>query len=372
MAHMAHTGEMQQMQEFIAAVLDKTGEFTDIQPGYHNRGIYAARKGINNDTHVPFLIMTHADTMPEKEFIGELEEATKKGIATAHVLYRYLNDSGPFWRRKPMPDKKDEDEIVYRQKAAYRKEAMDYLPRHVRERLRYLSTDIERNLVPEHSPGKVINYYQPKSPRLEELLQRNRFNDITADYSYSEFGEFPRVRKAEKTKLPETVEETKLFSLDRIQKGSYLVADVIALPVVEASSLEELRLRHLLGRMAHYRPIRKRDAYLVKEMAEKLEPDNQLQGVLDSILCGLYSELTSFLPLYKENIAILSRDGTPLRLTFNYQSRSRPGTGIIHQTEIDLTDSQNPLEGCSCEAFNYGLDCWHRKEARKRVKDLRG
>jgi hypothetical protein len=101
-------------------------------------------------------------------FCHQLALASKQGVYTAHVIYKFLQNIGDFWRRNIRDDQRRG--VYTGEPAAYRKRSTEHLPDRVRNRLRKL-TWLEREMAYALG-GNTLMLYQPLSTRLDEKLRR--------------------------------------------------------------------------------------------------------------------------------------------------------------------------------------------------------
>ncbi len=212
--------QLQQMKDYLARMLEQSGEFSRIEQGYDfrdqqdhpalreqaQRHVYAELKPEFSPTgkSISFLIVAHADTMLGSLFAEKLAAASNAEVHTLQVMYGYANREkdeathGPLFRRflheedrTPSTQLRRPGDPAYRvQKAAHRDSLAHYSASR-RENFRHVR-DIERDWVPSTQGGYVL-YYHPKTLLTPERVQRYswgevkfRRDDDTAPKGYSE------------------------------------------------------------------------------------------------------------------------------------------------------------------------------------------
>lgn len=285
------------MQNYIAEVLHSTGEFESIDPRYEfslessasalrelpERQIMCKIKTgyVTDKEGREFLILTHPNTMTGHVFAKKMEEASKKGIYTVNVLYRYINSKdpstqGPLFRRFVLEEDRKKGEVAYRKKAAFSRGSLTHYSHEKVNRFRFLR-NIERSWV-NYVSGGFLLYYQPNSKRLEETLKRYKFDDVIFK-GKDNFGNY-RETKSVEIKDPNLVESMGLFTIQpnrrnlnqlRILYGlqhnikengkpfrfdselgnNLLLADIVNLPNIEAETDIERKVRHNVGLLGY-------------------------------------------------------------------------------------------------------------------------
>ena len=179
-----HEFEQIEMNQYIAERLDATGEFSQVDIGYRfggkgnpldrqsKRHIMAVQKPefstLGRETRYLVIANADIDSAGMNGFCEQLALASRQGVYTAHVIYKFLNNSGDFWRRNIRDDQR---RGRYTGEAAgYRKNSTTHLPKRVRDRLRKL-TWLERQMAYALG-GNTLMLYQPLSERLDEKLAR--------------------------------------------------------------------------------------------------------------------------------------------------------------------------------------------------------
>ena len=230
--------QLQQMQEYVARVLDQTEEFSRIEIGYNfkehsdnaalreqaQRHIYAVLKPECSPTREPlqFLVVANADTMPGPLFAEKLAAASELGIYTTHLLYRYINSfsdpstHGPLFRRFLH----NEDRTLgadFHKPAAYRRRSLEQYSQERRNNFRILR-DIEKELVPAIQRGSAL-YYQPPSAELAETLKRYQWGEVILK-GKNGLGEY-REEVSKDIKEPLEKEELSSFTLRPAAKTNH-------------------------------------------------------------------------------------------------------------------------------------------------------
>ena len=179
-----HDFEQIEMRNYLAQRLDATGEFSHVDIGYKfdgrknplnrqsKRHIMAVQKPEFSPTgeETRYLIIANADldSAGMKGFCQQLALASQQGVYTAHVIYKFLQNIGDFWRRNVRDDQRTG--MYTGEAAAYRKRSTKHLPDKVRNRMRKL-TWLERQMAFALG-GNTLMLYQPVSERLDEKLRR--------------------------------------------------------------------------------------------------------------------------------------------------------------------------------------------------------
>lgn len=180
-----HNFEQSEMSNYLAERLDATGEFSQVDVGYKfdgkknplnaqsKRHILAVQKPefspLNEETR--YLVIANADNYSDvhRTFMEKLALASREGVHTVHVIYKFLKDSGDFWRRVIREDQRKPGR-AYNVQPAFWKRSLAHLPMKVRNRIRRL-TDLEKDLAFSLS-GNTLMLYQPDSAGLDEKMLR--------------------------------------------------------------------------------------------------------------------------------------------------------------------------------------------------------
>lgn len=296
------SAQLQQMKDYLVRVLEQSGEFSRIEPGYDfkeqggqpalreqaQRHIYAELKPEFSPTGkpLPFLIVAHADTMPGLLFAEKLAAASNAGIYSVPLLYRYINSHtdpsthGPLFRRFLHQEDRTKG-ARFHKRAAARKQSLDHYDPERRNNFRHLR-DIEKDWVPAVLGGVTL-YYQPPSPRLAEGVKRYSWEEVIF-HGQDGFGEYreetsvdikepqeresmelltlqPILRRMHSRTVRRQLEKSILiqgrgrekvqFNFDDYMRGDFLLADVIGLPPLEVHGDEERLIRHNMGILEH-------------------------------------------------------------------------------------------------------------------------
>ena len=99
------SAERQQMREYIAGVLSSTGEFSVVEQEYdfqkdpdlglkkaHNIYCEVDPRFRAKNRPGKYLVIVHSDeSMGKDEIDAKIAKASEQGIASVHVLYRFIN-----------------------------------------------------------------------------------------------------------------------------------------------------------------------------------------------------------------------------------------------------------------------------------------
>lgn len=400
---MPRTEELRKMQDYLCSVLDRTGEFSEIEPEYRfpseepgsplrqrtKKQIYCVKKPEFSrfGEEERFLVLTHPDEkIPGELLANKIIEASEKGVHLTNVLYRYINSvsdrntQGPLFRRFIRDEERKSGPVAYRKRAPFNNPLLGHYSNEEINRFRILR-DIERIWVNAAS-NFLPAYYQPNSARLEEMLKLYRFKRVRAE-GVDKKGNY-HSENYQTVFDPDLIESSRLFSLEPMRRratrssivGSLenrtqsrnpvrfprdcriLLADFLPLPEAHTEKGEEV-LRHNIALLGYARQFGLSD--LSAEMLERtgretedLDSSHSLVQVLEGMLEGgpdIVDELRS-----KES------------RTIKVRSNSTPG--LYHHVLItqDLDSSETEYV-CSCKGYRFSSrdnkHCRHTDELRK-------
>jgi len=407
---------LEQMRKFVVSKLDETGEFSFIDPEH----VFSSKTiddSINNkpeehmfvikkpefrekgETGEHLIVMYPHEKLNEKptkeEFASKLIAASNAGIFTIPLIYKFKNNEGLYWRRKTLSHEKPWE--GYKEAPAWIKRSLKDLPRKVRNRLRVLSTILERRWVPDISYGSPV-YYQSKSEKrpnlFEEQLMRFRFKPVFPDYSDSDV---PRGLVKEiyaKTVDPVIADSMDLFTvrpMRRVYHGpehmylhcKNLLGDFLALPNVKTSADDERAIQYKLGVLKHVIkeasinqfPWLYQDSIenIIERLGIMMDSSksegamNPLSEAMDILIKNYSNELNKIFGTegYKSHKKIKPikktiKEEPPWKIYSEYYlSESEPGT--THETQLMIL-TEPPMEylhRCDCKGFRYWHKCWH-------------
>ncbi|MFH1606019.1 MAG: hypothetical protein ABIC91_01620, partial [Nanoarchaeota archaeon] len=396
------------MKRWVAEKLNATNEFSDIDENpnfkenttldqalniHSERQILAIKKPefVREGESDKYLVITSADLMKIKEVGAKLAAATNNDINTTHILYKFLNSEGDFFRRLTRVDQ-TKDDVNYREKYAYAKKSLAHIDHVTRNSIFNLS-EMEREIVKKLTNNQVA-YYQPESQRLEEKIKLVEFEKVKAKYDVDSKKPvfIPNIQTLKKYAVPTVIFESENFTLlpmhyedndwkiDQLEyamRGKFSlrktlqkplrVARVLTLPDIDCNTEEEIKLRYNLAiqnEQIQKNPQIQNIEYLTR-INEQLKENPQFENVYQA-LQESYKELDE----KKLKSAILK--GTfPKTYYATYRSKSEPNK--IHTTSI-IMPSTNPDEWeykCTgCKGFQYWNHCWHTDRVREQAKDL--
>ncbi len=290
-----HTIEQKEMNDYVAGKLDATGEFSDVKVGYRfggtgnpldhqsKRHILAVQKPefSADGKETKYLVVANADLDKggKDMFCKQLALASKQGIHTAHVIYKFLGNEGDFWRRNVRDDQRKRGR-QYGEAAGYRKRSTKHLPDAVRNRLRKL-TWLEKEMAYALG-GNTLMLYQPDSARLDEKLRRfwirprtrmdmgshiemANWKDPYRSENYTDFTLTP-TKRLDSARLKRRIDHymgNSRFSR-MVGNAEVLASDFLRLPSIGAEHPEQ---RHLL---AELRQAMRRGSHDIADIADPL------------------------------------------------------------------------------------------------------
>ena len=297
-----HEFEQIEMNNYLAQRLDASGEFSNVDMGYKFNGrknplnrqskrhIMAVQKPEFSPTgeEARYLIIANADldSAGMKGFCQQLALASQQGVYTAHVIYKFLQNIGDFWRRNIRDDQRTG--MYTGEAAGYRKNSTTHLPDKVRNRLRKL-TWLERQMAFALG-GNTLMLYQPVSPRLDEKLVRfwtrkrtRRSMGSLVDmetwrdpYKSEELPDFTltQMRRADGNTIRKRIDYHMGSDYFSRQLGDFevLAADFLQLPALET---ENPNARHTLAEL--------REAYRRDDKAMMPELEAGIRGMIEDL-----------------------------------------------------------------------------------------
>jgi len=375
------SAERQQMREYIAGVLSSTGEFSVVEQEYdfqkdpdlglkkaHNIYCEVDPRFRAKNRPGKYLVIVHSDeSMGKDEIDAKIAKASEQGIASVHVLYRFINSQsdpstqGPLFRRFVLEKERAKGPVKYRNQPVFRKKSLNHYPWNRRNNFRKTKR-IERNFLPPKS-GHTLLYYQPESARLPECLKRYEWGDVA--YRYIDgFGKDVELI-AEEVREPILIEEFDFFTLFPMARVHYdprfCIGDIIGLPDIQTDNADEILLRKRIGYLQHSMNF---ELKYVDKLSESLSiqlqdfpPDSELVKCLETLLQHQVKKE----PSEKDGIITLP-DGRIVTLkTIPVPSRSTPGD-VYRVTKMTYRATGNVEYTCNCLHFKFKKDCGHIDE----------